>query len=74
MAVEKLRRYELVYLVHPEAEETQITRMGERIGQVVTDFEAFVLKQEDWGKRKLSYEIEKVNKVYYRYMEFVTPL
>jgi small subunit ribosomal protein S6 len=71
MAVEKLRRYELIYLVHPDAEEAQLSRMEERINQVTTDFEALVIKREDWGKRKLSYEIEKVNKAYYRYLEFV---
>lgn len=71
MAVEKLRRYELIYLVHPEAEDEQITRMEQRIDQVLADYETLVIKREDWGKRKLAYEIEKVNKAYYRYMEFV---
>ena len=71
MAVEKLRRYELIYLVHPEAEEAQISRMEDRVGQVLSDFSALVLKREDWGKRKLAYEIEKVNKAYYRYLEFI---
>lgn len=71
MAVEKLRRYELIYLVHPEAEDAQLTRMEERINQVIGDYEALMIKREDWGKRKLSYEIEKVNKAYYRYLEFV---
>ena len=71
MAVEKLRRYELIYLVHPEAEDEQITRMEQRIDQVLSDYETLVIKREDWGKRKLAYEIEKVNKAYYRYMEFV---
>ena len=72
MAVEKLRRYELIYLVHPEAEDGQIGRMKDRVSQVLTDFNALVIKREDWGKRKLAYEIEKVNKAYYRYLEFVS--
>ena len=72
MAVEKLRRYELIYLVHPEAEDGQLGRMKDRVGQVLSDFNALVLKREDWGKRKLAYEIEKVNKAYYRYLEFVS--
>ena len=72
MAVEKLRRYELIYLVHPEAEDGQVGRMKDRVSQVLTDFNALVLKREDWGKRKLAYEIEKVNKAYYRYIEFIS--
>lgn len=72
MAVEKLRRYELIYLVHPEAEDGQVGRMKDRVSQVLTDFNALVLKREDWGKRKLAYEIEKVSKAYYRYIEFIS--
>ena len=72
MAVEKLRRYELIYLVHPEAEEGQLGRMKDRVGQVLSDYNALILKREDWGKRKLAYEIEKVNKAYYRYIEFIS--
>ena len=72
MAVEKLRRYELIFLVHPEAEDGQIGRMKDRVGQVLSDYNALVLKREDWGKRKLAYEIEKVNKAYYRYIEFIS--
>ena len=72
MAVEKLRRYELIFLVHPEAEDGQLGRMKDRVGQVLSDYNALVLKREDWGKRKLAYEIEKVNKAYYRYIEFIS--
>ena len=72
MANAKLRRYELIYLVQPEAEEEQRTRVQETVLKVLNDENALIIQNEDWGKRKLAYEIEKFNKAYYFYLEFVT--
>jgi len=72
MANAKLRRYELIYLIQPEAEEEQRTRVSDAVLQVLTDAEALIIQNEEWGKRKLAYEIEKFNKAYYYYVEFVT--
>lgn len=72
MANAKLRRYELIYLVQPEAEEEQRTRVQETALKVLNDENALIIQNEDWGKRKLAYEIEKFNKAYYYYLEFVT--
>jgi small subunit ribosomal protein S6 len=72
MANAKLRRYELIYLIQPEAEEEQRTRVSESVAAVLTEAEALIIQNEEWGKRKLAYEIEKFNKAYYYYLEFVT--
>ena len=74
MASDKLRRYELIYLLQPEAEDEQRNRVNEIVLSVLNDAEALIIQNEDWGKRKLAYEIEKFNKGYYFYFEFiVTP-
>lgn len=67
MAKQKLRKYELIYIVQPEATEEERERVSSRIDAVVDQFEARVLKREDWGKRKLAYEIRKFNKGFYSY-------
>ena len=72
MANAKLRRYELIYLVQPEAEEEQRTRVQETVLKVLQEENALIIQNEEWGKRKLAYEIEKFNKAYYFYLEFVT--
>ncbi len=68
MAKQKLRKYELIYIVQPEATEEERARVAGRIDAVVESFDARILKREDWGKRKLAYEIRKFNKGYYTYL------
>jgi small subunit ribosomal protein S6 len=71
MAKEKFRRYEFIYLVQPDAEEETRTRVAGRINEILEAAEARILKSEEWGKRKLAYEIQKFNKAYYYYLEFI---
>ncbi len=72
MANAKLRKYELIYLVQPEAEESERTRIAGRVTTVLEEYEATLLKREEWGKRKLAYEIRKHSKAYYFYLVFIT--
>ena len=71
MATDKVRRYELIYLIEPEAEDE--TRQGatNMMVKILEESGATILKNEEWGKRKLAYEIQKVNKAYYNYLEFI---
>ena len=71
MVKAKLRRYELIYLILPEAEVEQRTRVAETTLTILTEGDALIIQNEEWGKRKLAYEIEKFNKAYYNYLEFV---
>lgn len=71
MAQKKYRKYEMIYLVQPEATDEERARVRDRIQQVFETSEAWVLSQEDWGKRKLSYEIQKHNKAYYQYIVYI---
>lgn len=64
---EKLRRYELVYIVQPEATDEERSKIEERVVHICEKMHAHVLKKEDWGKRKLAYEIKKCSKGYYVY-------
>ena len=72
MAKEKFRRYEFIYLVQPDAEEEARARVAGRISEILEGADARILKNEEWGKRKLAYEIQKFNKAYYYYLEFIT--
>ncbi|MGC6416192.1 MAG: 30S ribosomal protein S6 [Bradymonadia bacterium] len=71
MANAKLRRYELVFLIQPEAEEDTRNHIVNRVLGILKDGGAHLLQNEEWGKRKLAYEIAKFNKAFYFYMEFV---
>jgi small subunit ribosomal protein S6 len=51
------RQYELVYLITPDASEQEIADLHTQIEQIVTRFNATLEKTENWGRRKLAYEI-----------------
>jgi small subunit ribosomal protein S6 len=51
------RQYELVYLITPEASEQEVADLHTQIEQIVQRFNATLEKTENWGRRKLAYEI-----------------
>ncbi len=51
------RQYELVYLVSPQASEQEVTDLHGQIEATVQRFGAQLTKTENWGRRKLAYEI-----------------
>ena len=51
------RQYELVYIVTPDASEAQVAELHTQIEQIVQRFQGTFDKTENWGRRKLAYEI-----------------
>ena len=51
------RKYELVYIVSPEATDDQVTELHTQIDAVVQRMGGQIEKTENWGRRKLAYEI-----------------
>jgi small subunit ribosomal protein S6 len=51
------RQYELVYIVSPEASDQAITDLHTQVEQIVQRFNGTLDKTENWGRRKLAYEI-----------------
>jgi small subunit ribosomal protein S6 len=52
------RQYELVYLITPDASEQEIADLHAQVEQIVQRFHATLDKTENWGRRKLAYEIK----------------
>jgi small subunit ribosomal protein S6 len=51
------RKYELVYVVSPEATDEQVTDLHNQVEQIVQRMHGTIEKTENWGRRKLAYEI-----------------
>jgi small subunit ribosomal protein S6 len=51
------RQYELIYILPPETTEQQASELHEQIAAVVTRMHGQIEKTENWGRRKLAYEI-----------------
>src|SRR5262245_61367811 len=51
------RQYELVYILPPDSTEQQVAEIHEQVAQVVARMHGVVEKNENWGRRRLAYEI-----------------
>jgi small subunit ribosomal protein S6 len=51
------RQYELVYIVPPETTEQQVAELHEQIGGIVTRLHGTIEKTDNWGRKKLAYDI-----------------
>jgi small subunit ribosomal protein S6 len=59
-----MRHYEIVFIVHPDQSE-QVPGMVDRYRQMVAGRNGKVHRLEDWGRRQLTYPIQKVHKAHY---------
>jgi small subunit ribosomal protein S6 len=51
------RKYELVYVVSPDATEDQVSELHTQVEAIVQRIGGQITKTENWGRRKLAYEI-----------------
>jgi small subunit ribosomal protein S6 len=51
------RQYELVYILPPETTEQQAGDLHEQLAAIVSRMNGQIEKTENWGRRKLAYEI-----------------
>ncbi len=61
------RHYEVVFLVHPDQSE-QVPGMLQRYRTLVESGSGVVHRLEDWGRRQLTYTINKLHKAHYALM------
>lgn len=67
-----LRTYELVYIVTPEATEELIASIHEQVEQTTQRMGGSLSKTENWGRRKLAYEIRHQGEAFYHVVTFTT--
>jgi small subunit ribosomal protein S6 len=51
------RKYELVYVVSPEASDDQVAELHSQVDAIVQRMNGQIEKTDNWGRRKLAYEI-----------------
>ena len=59
-----MRHYEVVILIHPDKSE-QVPVIMERYADIITKGNGVIHRQEDWGRRQLSYAINDLHKAHY---------
>src|SRR5437868_13198263 len=55
----KLREYETIFVVRPDLAEDLVDKIVERIRGIVHRDGGKVIKVENWGKKKVAYEVKK---------------
>ena len=51
------RKYELVYVVSPDATDAQVTDLHTQVEQIAQRLDGTIEKTDNWGRRRLAYEI-----------------
>lgn len=67
-----MRRYENVFILLPDLQDEEISQSIERYRTVLTDNGAEMLRVDEWGRRKMAYEINNQTKGYYVLFEFIS--
>ncbi len=65
------REYETIFILRPETNQEGITQVNMRVRSVIDSLGGRALKLDNWGKRKLAYEIKKQLKGIYMYWRFL---
>ena len=54
-----VRQYELIYIVPPDTTEEALAEVHQQVAAVAERFGAAIERTENWGRRKLAYEINR---------------
>ncbi len=69
-----MQKYELVVVLNGNLEDEARSAAMERVYGYITRFGGTVANVDEWGKRKLAYEIQKMNEAFYYIVTFEAPL
>jgi len=65
-----MNKYDLALVFKPDLDEEGHKAAVERVHGLISRFGGNIEKVDDWGKRRLAYEIEKINEGYYSFVTF----
>ena len=65
-----MSKYELAVVVSAKLEDEERAAVIEKVNALVTRFGGNVTEVEEWGKRKLAYEIQKMKEGFYYFVKF----
>ncbi len=65
-----MRHYETIFIIHPELGEEETEEVIQRYQSMLEERNAFMVKVDKWGRRKLAYVVKKQSKGYYVLFEY----
>jgi small subunit ribosomal protein S6 len=65
-----MNKYELCVVVSAKLEDEARAELVERIRDMISRHEGNVTDVDEWGKKRLAYEIEKMHEAFYYFIHF----
>ena len=65
-----MNKYELAVVVSAKIEDDARADVIEKVKALITRFGGNVTDVDEWGKRRLAYEIQKMKEAYYYFVHF----
>ena len=68
-----MNKYELAVVFNANLDDDDRKAEFEAVSGLITKFGGTIEKVDDWGKRRLAYEIKKMTEGVYNFIEFTAP-
>lgn len=65
-----MNKYELCVVVSAKLEDDARAELVDRVKELIARFGGTVADVDDWGKKRLAYEIEKMHEAFYYFIHF----
>ncbi len=65
-----MNKYELALVVNAKIEDDAKNATVETVKDLITRFGGTITNVDDWGKKRLAYEIQKMKEGYYYFIQF----
>ncbi len=65
-----MNQYELALVVNAKIEDEARTATLESVKDIITRFGGNITKIDEWGKKRLAYEVQKMKEGFYYFIQF----
>lgn len=65
--------YESIIILKPSLSDSEVTTIRDKVTGIIENEKSEILVIENWGKKKLAYEVKKEKKGYYIFFNFNSP-
>lgn len=65
-----MNKYELAVVVSAKIEDDERTAVVDKCKALIERFGGTITNVDDWGKKRLAYEIEKMREAFYYFIQF----
>ena len=66
----QMKRYETIYIANPNLEDDALKEVVAKFSDIIEKKRGSIVKIDDWGKRKLAYEVKRFDKGHYVLLDF----